>query len=197
MADSNWQERKKQAIGLVEKAKNCLTCHYSIRDYHNIGPLLNQAILDLNISNMPFELPYESTLIPQSGFSLMTICEHPEMESAKEAHRNLDVWKAYLEKLEEPEESKPEPALKHSPDFRAITAKIKFELTEDQAKVVKMLWEARNNGIDSLSGDEILVEIDLVDKNFTKKMKEVFKRSPAWNSLVISPKRGFYKLNIE
>lgn len=86
---------------------------------------------------------------------------------------------------------------KNSTDFRTVTATITFTLTEDQAKCIEYLRREQKRGITEVSGDEILCNTDIVEKNYKKKMKEVFKRSPAWGTLILQgSKRGYYRLGI-
>jgi hypothetical protein len=97
-----------------------------------------------------------------------------------------------------PDTQESTPIFKHSPDFRTVSALILFKLTEEQAKCIQYLWEQRQKGVLEINGEEMLVQTGIVEKNFKKKLKDVFKRSVAWNNLIIpGSKKGYYRLNIE
>ena len=66
-----------------------------------------------------------------------------------------------------------------------------FPLTRPQAQVVRNLHRAHRAGIATLGTHDAL---NGVDTNATR-VSEVFRNSAAWESLVVSEKRGHYRLN--
>jgi hypothetical protein len=87
----------------------------------------------------------------------------------------------------------PQPrGVKHSPDFRCVNwyGQI-YSLTPAQAAVVRILWDAWENETPDV-GQESLLESSGSE---SAKLSDVFKDSPAWNTLVVSGgSRGTFRL---
>ena len=73
-----------------------------------------------------------------------------------------------------------------------------YLLLPRQAKCVRLLHKAHTDGIRWLPGQDILRKIEPSRKgNESIRLSDIFKDSPAWiDRLVISDKRGFYRLNL-
>ena len=84
--------------------------------------------------------------------------------------------------------------LRHSKDFRSVVVRDReFTLTKRQAKVVKVLYEAYQNGTTELSEEQITRDIDEPGS----RLRDSFRGSDAWGNLVIPGKhRGGRRLNL-
>jgi hypothetical protein len=79
----------------------------------------------------------------------------------------------------------------HSPDFRTVHwFGTDYALTEKQAKVVEALWQAREAG-DPEVGQDVLLRACGSDG---VRLVDLFRRSPAWGTLVVSSRAGLYRL---
>ena len=83
--------------------------------------------------------------------------------------------------------------LRHSPDYRSVVWRDqKFSLTAQQARVVQLLDELRQQGTPEIGQAFILEHLDL-DK--TKRLRDIFKHSDAWARLVVhGVRKGTYRL---
>lgn len=186
------------------------------------GRLLNNLALELGLIDPDWYLAKKCELESSLDFKLVELQE--VKESNRELYKELQIdanccklpfivrepiWGGgYIDEdrlqplvvkaealLDIPIEAKETSAFNPSPDFRNITAALSFALTEDQAECIKILWKAKQEGIDELTNDYILVQAGIIDKNMTKKMSDVFKKSKAWNTLIVQgSKRGHYRL---
>ena len=82
--------------------------------------------------------------------------------------------------------------LLHTPDYTTVTwCGEEYHLTPLQAQAVRVLHHWQRQGIRELRGSVILKEIDA----YSRSLSDIFKRSPAWNRLVLpGGRRGFYQL---
>jgi hypothetical protein len=79
----------------------------------------------------------------------------------------------------------------HSPDFRSVHwFGADYALTEKQAKVVETLWQAREEGNPDVAQDVLLRACG----SDGVRLVDLFRRSPAWGALIISPRAGLYRL---
>ena len=70
---------------------------------------------------------------------------------------------------------------------------IEFHLTPPQAHCLRLLHEAYLRGTPELRGDFLLEEAE----SKSSKMSDVFKRSPAWKTLIVQGERkGAYRLDL-
>jgi len=77
--------------------------------------------------------------------------------------------------------------LTHSEDFRSVTLRRRpFTLTKTSALAVKFLYEAYQNGTPELGEELIMKEIG---KPETSRLRDSFRGSDAWNTLVIPGRR--------
>jgi hypothetical protein len=68
-----------------------------------------------------------------------------------------------------------------------------FSLTKTQAKVVAVLYSAYRAGHPDLTWDQIKVQIG----SYATRITDVFKRSKAWGTLIVSTgAKGTYRLNL-
>ena len=93
--------------------------------------------------------------------------------------------------------SDPPELFRHSPDYLSIRFRGKaFSLTSQQAQVIELLHERFKQGIPWLGKERIF--IDLRKEFYSGKLKDIFRsRKEAWKALVVSDKKGRYKLNVE
>ena len=87
-----------------------------------------------------------------------------------------------------------EERFRHSPDYAMVVVDGReYHLSPLRAAAVRVLHEACLQGVPELNGQYILAAIE---SNSTG-LSDVFKRSPAWGTLVVSgATRGAYRLNI-
>lgn len=86
-----------------------------------------------------------------------------------------------------------DPRFIHTEGYESVQlGGVDFALTRPQAQVVRNLHEAHAEGFGSLSTREALEEIETC----ATKVSEVFRRSPAWGTLVVRAGRGRYRLNL-
>lgn len=82
-------------------------------------------------------------------------------------------------------------ACAHSPDYRTVSWHGRhFVLTPKQAAVVKVLWDAWESGTPQV-GQHYLLE---ACESPGGRLRDVFRDSPAWGTLVVSEGGGMYKL---
>lgn len=67
---------------------------------------------------------------------------------------------------------------------------VRYWLTPTQARVVKALKEAADEGVLDVSGDELLKAAG----SDSVKLSDLFRRSAAWGNLIVSVHRGYYRL---
>jgi len=86
-------------------------------------------------------------------------------------------------------------AFRHSPDYSQVTVRNReFHLTERQAKIVRALHQAWENGSPELGQAYIL---DNEFDTHSGQLRYYFKNSDAWKNLVVQGKRrGIFRLNI-
>jgi hypothetical protein len=82
--------------------------------------------------------------------------------------------------------------LVHSDDFRTVKCQGKeYFLSTTQALVVQRIIEGMNKGITAIYQDALLEDSGV----YSKRIRDVFKSSPAWKALVIPLGKGFFRLN--
>jgi 7-cyano-7-deazaguanine synthase in queuosine biosynthesis len=83
---------------------------------------------------------------------------------------------------------------RHSSDFRSITFQHEeYTLTPRQAQIVEILYEARSQETPEIGQDTILVRIDAP---VGTRLRDLFRDSPLWQTLVVRGKRkGTVRLN--
>ncbi len=82
--------------------------------------------------------------------------------------------------------------VRHSPDYTCILwGRQTFNLTLTQARVVRVLWRAWKRGTPEVHQATLLE----ASGSECRQLSSLFKRSPAWNSLVIpGESHGCYRL---
>ena len=91
-------------------------------------------------------------------------------------------------------ESSPEPQeLEHSPDYTSVNwREHEYLFNNNQAICVRLLHEAWLKGTAYLSGHYLLGEIESASR-----MSDLFKRHPAWGSLIVpGERRATYRLKL-
>lgn len=84
--------------------------------------------------------------------------------------------------------------IRHSPDFASVLVGEKlFVFTASQALVVRELWAAMEHGTPVVSDAHLL---NLADSDATF-LRDLFRRHPAWNTLIVSAGRGLRRLSPE
>jgi len=84
---------------------------------------------------------------------------------------------------------------RHSPDFSCVVwYGAEYTFTPNQAKCVKSLWEAWENGTPDIHHQQILEDAGLDN---AKRLVDVFKNHPTWKTLIVSTRKGVYRLNAE
>lgn len=91
-----------------------------------------------------------------------------------------------------PRAAEPAPArFAHTSDFQRVDwGGRRYLLTPKQARVVSVLWAAWEDGLHEVAQAELLAaaESDCV------RLVDLFRRSDAWGSLVVSTRPGYYRL---
>lgn len=67
-----------------------------------------------------------------------------------------------------------------------------YKFGEQQAKVIKRLWQARENGSPWVYGKRILKDID----STSDRIKDIFSHNKYWRRIIKSDQNGKYKLNL-
>jgi hypothetical protein len=67
-----------------------------------------------------------------------------------------------------------------------------YNFGEQQAKVIKCLWQARENGHPWMYGKTILKNID----SSMDRIKDIFGHNKYWRRIIVSNNKGKYKLNM-
>ncbi len=67
-----------------------------------------------------------------------------------------------------------------------------YKFGEMQAKIIKMLWQARENGSPWLYGKRMLTEIG----SKSNKLQNIFNRNQQWHNIIVSDHKGKYRLNM-
>ena len=89
-----------------------------------------------------------------------------------------------------------EPVFQYSEDYSWIRwHKQEFNLSGEQAAAVSILHQAYRAGSPTLSKIQILKRLENVNY-YPQRIKDIFKGSPLWEKLIVSPKRGYYGLRI-
>ena len=119
--------------------------------------------------------------------------------SDKDEKKLIELWES---KKEDPFsfwggpflfEARPDDFFKHSDDYTSISWQGEgYILTNRQAKVVKILHKEYLNGTPDVGENYILEQLGTPDSD----LKDTFKKSPLWQTLIISKKKGTYRLNI-
>lgn len=70
----------------------------------------------------------------------------------------------------------------HGPDFRSVNwYGVKHGFTANQAAVVKILWEAWEDGSEDVSQEYLVTETGIE----TDKLSQLFRDHPAWNTMIV------------
>ena len=87
-----------------------------------------------------------------------------------------------------------DPGFDHSDDFRSVKAiGREFSLTPRQAEVVKILYRAHRNRASEVGWPDIRGQLD----SYPERMRDIFKRSDAWGTLVVPGRtKGSYRLDL-
>jgi hypothetical protein len=117
-----------------------------------------------------------------------------------------DLWRAsiyaidYLSTVVEPSLKKPEDAtaenreleFAHSPDFRSVRwFGATYTFTENQAPRVGLLWQNWEKGTPDVGRQALL---DAVEESSGQHIAHVFRDCPAWGTMIVSAKKGSYRL---
>lgn len=84
---------------------------------------------------------------------------------------------------------------RHSDDYASVSVHGRhFSFTQPQAKAISILHEAYTKGLPDVQQRRILSELD----SYAASLRDVFKRSGAWQTLVVAgERRGTYRLNLD
>jgi hypothetical protein len=84
----------------------------------------------------------------------------------------------------------------YAEDFRSVVLRgVAYSLTPRQAQVIELLFGVRGTGMPELSQEYILDRIG--SKSLRLTLRDVFRKSPAWKTLVVpGDRRGMYRLNL-
>jgi len=90
----------------------------------------------------------------------------------------------------------PEEPYKHSDDFRSIKwNQNAFTFTRNQARCVKLLWQAWKNDTPEIDGLTVVTQADVSQNRLVDVFKGKDGMHPAWNTLIVSgATKGSYRL---
>ena len=88
----------------------------------------------------------------------------------------------------------------HTHEFRVLSDDFtcflwrgrEYKFGEMQAKVIKRLWQAREDGAPWMYGKRILTDIG----SGSDRIQSIFNHNTAWRSIILSDRNGKYKLNL-
>lgn len=81
--------------------------------------------------------------------------------------------------------------MSHSIDFRSVKWNGRvFNFTPNQAAIIRVLWTAWENGTPDVGQDTLFDAADCI----TRRMSVVFRNNPAWQTMVVSLRKGAYRL---
>lgn len=84
----------------------------------------------------------------------------------------------------------------HSEDYRSIRWQNRFfTLRLEQAEVIKMLDQARTKSSPDVSWARIKLHLENLQR-YPEYMKDIFRDSQLWGTLIKSPSRGIYRLDL-
>ncbi len=110
--------------------------------------------------------------------------------------QHLQVLRGFVDKGSLPTrgDSKQEKPPQHSPDFRSVTSGGRtYAFTANQAEAVRILWEAYEKEAPDVGQDYILAQIEC----HSKRLRDVFKNSEAWSSIITEgTTKGTYRLKL-
>ncbi len=90
-------------------------------------------------------------------------------------------------------ELKSEPDFHLTEDFRTVKVKqLEYHVSPTQGRVINRMWEYLKKGMKQVHQDTLLEDLGVC----SKKMKDVFKKSPLWKTIVVPAGKGFYRLNL-
>ena len=125
--------------------------------------------------------------------SNLTIKSHKSLEKAALSDSNCHSDTLPESNLTSSEKSEPTPDLFITPDYRLVVVKgAEVKASPTQARVIARLWEYLQKGISKVHQDTLLEGLGI----YSTKLKDVFKKSPLWKTLVVQAGNGFYRLNI-
>jgi hypothetical protein len=79
----------------------------------------------------------------------------------------------------------------HGPDFRSVCwFGTDYSFTDSQAACIRILWKCWENGTPEVSQATVLEQADL----YSKRLVDLFKKHEAWGSMIVSGKKGAYRL---
>ncbi|MBB5066098.1 hypothetical protein [Granulicella mallensis] len=80
-----------------------------------------------------------------------------------------------------------------SPDFRSVRhSDLQHALTLAQSQMMRVLWEAHSSGYPVVGKARLLTAIE----SETSAVRDTWRKSPLWNTLIVSEKKGAYRLNL-
>ena len=86
------------------------------------------------------------------------------------------------------------PVIHFSEDYRTVRKNgQEFHLTLNQARIVEKLWQAHTNKTPEVHQSTLLEKLEI----YSTRLRDVFKNSEAFNSLVVrGEKRGTFRINV-
>lgn len=123
-------------------------------------------------SNQKPDISPVNAIVPQS---------EPILKSESDLNQNPDL------------NSESAPLFQLTKDFRTVKVKqSEYKVSPTQGRVINRMWEYLNKGIHQVHQDTLLEDLGV----YSNKMKDVFKNSPLWKSLVRPAGKGFYRLDL-
>jgi hypothetical protein len=85
-----------------------------------------------------------------------------------------------------------QPPARHSPDFRSVHWHgVDYVFSPIQAAIVRQLWQAWEQGTPDIGGDALMVGAGAE----TRELRHGFRNHPAWGRMIVSLRRGLYRLS--
>lgn len=100
MPASNWEQKKKHALDLLQRLLNIWQGREPLSRIDAIGPQANNAVLMLELPDVDLPLPYDAEKM--SGTSLAAILGAKDRSGgpSDEASKNINAWIQLIEKAE-------------------------------------------------------------------------------------------------
>jgi Queuosine biosynthesis protein QueC len=166
-------------------------------------PQMAEAILSLDSSPESTALKYAS-LIHRHAISVIDVMEQQVKTAAKDlVLSNLPATCLISLSVQSSVPIAPVPAanaplsnFQYSEDYRSVQWNGQtFTFTSQQAEVIGMLHHAFKAGTRDLSWEQIQTRLNGIER-YPARMSDIFKSSPAWRTLIITVRRGIYRLAI-
>ena len=145
---------------------------------------LNKLIAEIGGQRQPQQAP---GILPSIGRS-----ENPLLQARDSlVTRNIEPHRKLTDSAEQ--ETSTDERFSVSEDFRSVSFHGKdYQLTRSQSIQLKILFQAHRSPHPGVDKDKLLSAIE----SETSSVRNIWKRSPLWQKLIFSPRKGIYQLKL-